>query len=74
MIRDGVVYDDRGKPCPICNHTDRVFCSVCFEEITMHSHEGDYICKTHTRAGAVWVSREKRRIAFEDRIRSGELA
>jgi len=32
--------------CDICNGV-RYECPKCHEEIEMHSHEGDYSCRTH---------------------------
>lgn len=40
--------DRNGTTCEICNGTAVYLCPICREVIETHSHENDYICKTHS--------------------------
>jgi hypothetical protein len=44
------------EDCEICNHTAVYICPECREPISDHSHENDYICKTHSFVSPIRLS------------------
>jgi len=57
--------------CPLCDEGKTLYCPICFEPVTLHSHEGDYWCKHHGERGLfVTPWSEERLIALRNRLAS----